>query len=1064
MKKVYLLLAVFFSCLSFAVGQKSITGNVKDANGEALIGVNVFIKGMESRGTLTDIDGNYVISAREGETLVYSYIGFGAQEFVVGSTNNIDVTLAPDAELIDEVVVIGYGQVRKSDLTGSVSSVSGDELRTTLTTNLDQALQGRVAGVQVTQNSGAPGGAASIRIRGANSLALSNEPLYVIDGIQFQGDGGSTAGFDWAGGANGQNRVNPLSTINPADIVSIDVLKDASATAIYGSRGANGVIIITTKRGKAGRSKISYNSYYGLQELQRKLDMMPLNQFAEYQAQIANDLERQINQRYADASLLGAGTDWQDEIFRKAGSMSHQLSVSGGNDKTTYAVTGGYYKQDGIVIGSNFDRISTRINVDNTVTDWLKFGGNFAFTKTNETITLNDGGDGVIMQSLMMNPDVSVRDIDGNYAGPNSNELSAGYNPVAAALERNNTLARQRLLSNVYGNFNIFKGLEFRSEFGFDNNHSLNHAFQPTYKWGAIENRENRLRQREENSFFWINKNYFTYNTKIAGDHSVNVLLGHEAQKSNYSGTDLTVRNLPSNDIQILSQGTPVGNPGAWKGAQSLLSYYTRVNYGFRDKFLATFTYRADASSKFGPGNKWGYFPSGAIAYRLSEEAFLKDNDMIDNLKIRLGYGVSGNQSIENGAFGALMRSVQTPFGLGFRPSRIANPNLGWESTAQLNAGVDVALFNNRIDFTVDVYNKQTSDMLLTPSVPSYLGGAGYNNIEPPIINVGRLENKGFDLSINSRNIIKDKFTWTTGLTFSRNRNKVLELDDDARIYWQNLYWYSEFQTATTTRVGQPIGMFWGFVTDGLFANEAEIRSHAVQVSDGVLTSEHPNGQNLVDKRTGVWIGDIRFKDLNGDGVINQDDQTYIGNPNPDFTFGVNNSLSYGPFEATIYLNGSVGGDILNYSRVITEGMTNVFSNQAASVFNRAQYKYLDPNGSPSDPANVVLANPGTDIPRPTTNDVNRNTRMSDRFIEDGTYLRLQNLQMGYTLPQSLTRKARVERLKVYFNAQNLFLLTNYKGYDPEIGAFNQSARLQNADMGRYPTPRMYTIGFDVDF
>ena len=1064
MKKVYLVLAVFFSCLSIAVGQKAITGIVKDATGEALIGVNVFIKGAESRGTLTDIDGNYSISARESETLVFSYIGFKLQEFPVGTSTLINVTLDADAEVIDEVVVIGYGQVRKSDLTGAVSSVSGEELRTSLTTNIDQALQGRVAGVQVTQNSGAPGGAASIRIRGSNSISLSNEPLYVVDGIQFQGDGGSTAGFDWAGGANGQNRVNPLSTINPADIVSIDVLKDASATAIYGSRGANGVIIITTKRGKAGRSKISYNSYYGQQELQRKLEMMPLNQFAEYQAQISTDLERQINQRYADASLLGAGTDWQDEIFRKAGSMSHQLSISGGNDKTTYAITGGYYKQDGIVIGSNFDRISTRINLDNNVTDWLKFGGNFAFTKTNETITLNDGGDGVIMQSLMMNPDVSVRDIDGNYAGPNSNEVSAGYNPVAAALERNNTLGRQRLLSNVYGNFNIIKGLEFRSEFGFDNNHSLNHAFQPTYKWGAIENRENRLRQREENSFFWINKNYFTYNTKIGGIHALNVLLGHEAQKSTYEGTDLTVRNLPSNDIQILSQGTPVGVPGAWKGAQSLLSYFTRVNYTFSDKLLATFTYRADASSKFGPGNKWGYFPSGALAYRLSEEAFMKDNEVIDNLKVRLGYGVSGNQSIENGAFGSLMTSVNTPFGLGFRPSRIANPNLGWESTAQLNAGLDVALFKNRIDFTLDFYNKQTSDMLLTPSVPSYLGGAGYNNIEPPIINVGRLENKGFDLSVNSRNILKDKFTWTTGLTFSRNRNKILELDDDARIYWQNLYWYSEFQTATTTRVGQPIGMFWGFVSDGLFTDEADIRNHAVQVSDGIITSENPSGQNLVDKRTGVWIGDMKFKDLNNDGVINQNDQTYIGNPNPDFTFGFNNTFTYGPFESTIYFNGSYGGDILNYSRVVIEGMTNVFSNQAATTFNRAQYRYLDPNGSVSDPANVVLANPGTEIPRPTTNDVNRNTRMSDRFMEDGSYIRLQNLQFGYTLPQNLTRRAKVERLKVYFNAQNLALFTKYKGYDPEIGAFNQSSRLQNADMGRYPTPRMYTVGFDVDF
>lgn len=1043
---------------------RTISGTVVSETGESLIGVNIIVKGFTT-GTVTDFEGKYSLEVPdEAEALLFSYTGFNTQEVQIGSRTQIDVTMTTDVAVLDEVVIIGYGSAKKSDLTGAVASLSEEDLRTSLTTNIDQALQGRVAGVQVTQNSGQPGGAASIRIRGANSISLSSEPLYVIDGIPFQGDGNSTAGFDWAGGANGQNRVNPLSTINPADIVSIDVLKDASATAIYGSRGANGVIIITTKRGQEGQAKISYNSYYGLQMLPNKLEMMDLPQYADYQAQVSTDIERQLNQRFMDPSLLGPGTDWQDEIFRQAGSQSHQLSVNGGSERTKYAVSGGYFQQDGIVIGSNFDRISTRINVDNTVKDWFKLGGSVSFAKTNERITLNDGGDGVIMQSLIMSPDVAVRDIDGNYAGPNNNEVGANYNPVAAALQRNNTLERQRLMSNIYGNITIFEGLDFRSEIGFDNNHSINHAFHPTYKWGAIENRENRLRQREESNFFWVTKNYFTFNRKFGADHALTVLLGQEAQKSTYEGSDVTVRNLPTNDIQILSQGEYVGAPNAWAGANSLLSYYTRLNYNLKEKYLVTFTYRADASSNFGPGNKWGYFPSGSFAWRLSEEEFLKNSATINNLKLRVGYGNSGNQSIQAGLFSSLMQSVQTPFGLGFRPARIANPELGWETTGQLNVGLDVSLFNNRVDLTVDVYNKQTRDMLLQTTVPRYLGGTGWNDIAAPFINVGKMENKGVDIAINTRNIRTPKFSWNTDLTFSMNRNQVLELDNPDKIYWQNLYWYSEFQTATTTRVGQPLGLFWGYETEGLFEDQQDILNHAVQVSDGAVTADNPYGQNLVDKRGGVWIGDIKFKDLNGDGIINVDDQTFIGDPNPDFTFGINNSFSIGPFDATIYIFGSQGADVLNYSRVVIEGMTNVFSNQAATVFNRARYQYLDPSGSTSDPENVVLANPGTNLPRPTTNDVNRNNRMSDRYIEDGSFIRIQNVKLGYTLPRALTQRVRIERMKVYLNAQNLATFTNYSGYDPEIGAFNQNALLQNVDMGRYPTPRMFTLGLDIDF
>ena len=1055
----WLALSVWLLCVTGLSAQvRTIRGNISLSDGEPIIGATIRVDNAPERGAVTDISGNFSLNAARGESLRISYTGHTTQVIVLGDEVTLNVVMEPSAVLLEETVIVGYGTAKKSDLTGAVSSVSGDQLRSSVTTNIDQALQGRVAGVQVTQNSGQPGGAASIRIRGANSITGSSEPLYVIDGIPFQGDGTSVAGFDWAGGANGQNRVNPLSAINPNDILSIEVLKDASASAIYGARAANGVVLITTKRGKKGESKISYNGFYGAQSLPNSLEMMDLQQFADYQLQISRDLNLTPNQRYLDPSLLGTGTDWQREIFRPAGMQSHQISVSGGTDKTSYAISGGVFQQDGIIIGSDFNRYTTRINLDNQVKDWFKVGGSLSYASTDEYLTLNDGGDGIIMQALLSQPDIAVRDLDGNYAGPEVQFSGATYNPVAAALQRNNTLKRQRLMGNVFGDVSLLKGMTFRSEIGFDDNHGLNVAFHPTYKWGALVNTENQLRQREESSFFWVWKNYLTYNVFSNDNHNLTAMVGQEAQKSNWQGSQVTKKNFSSNDIPVLSEGDDVtSRTTGWKDAASIASYFGRFNYNLFDRYLFTFTMRADGSSKFGPENRWGYFPSAAVAWRVGEEKFMKS--LNTNLKLRLGYGEVGNQAIANYLYGASLLAFNSPFGTAYRLEKISNPQLKWEATQQFNAGLDIGFFKGRVDFSLDVYNKQTTDMLLQLSVPSYLGGTGWQDIRAPFANVGKMENKGFDLSLRTHNIVRKNFSWSTDLTFSRNRNKVKELDGANRIYWRNLYWYSEFQTATKTSVGQPLGLFYGYQTEGIFQDQADILGHAVQVPD-----PNNDGKNLVDKRAGVWIGDVKFKDLNGDGVINTEDQTIIGDPNPDFTFGFNNTFSAGPFDLIVYFTGSYGADILNYSRVQIEGMTNVFSNQAETVFNRAQFGLRDPNGSDLDPANVYLLNPGTDIPRPTTTDNNRNNRMSDRFIEDGTYLRLQNIRLGYTLPKTLTKRVRIEKLRLYANAQNVATFTKYTGYDPEIGAFNQDALLQNVDMGRYPTPRVFTFGLDVDF
>ncbi|MBA7569168.1 TonB-dependent receptor P3 [subsurface metagenome] len=1046
----------------------TVSGRIISATDNSpLPGVNVVEKGTPN-GTVSDLEGNYSITVTNSDAvLVFSFVGYLTEAVPVGDNTSINMNLSEDILELDQVIVIGYGTMRKSDLTGAVASVSEETLRSTVATNIDQALQGRIAGVQVMHNSGQPGGALTIRIRGATSITGTNEPLYVIDGIPFQGQGAEVSGFDWAGGANGQNRINPLSTINPNDIVRIEVLKDASASAIYGSQAANGVVLITTKTGEAGKAKVSYNTYFAHQSLPNRLDMLNLPQYSEYQNQISDELNQTPNEKYADPSLLGPGTDWQSEVFRNAWSQSHQISVTGGREKMDYAVTGSYFNQDGIIIGSGFERFTGRVNVNTQVKKWLKVGGVLNYAKTKDIITLNDGGDGVIMNALLMQPDIPVRNMDGDYAGPDVTYAGSNYNPVALALIRNNTLDRERIFGNIYASADIIKGLNFKTELAIDNNNSINIAFHPTYQFGAIKNDVNKMRQRNENSFFWIWRNYLTYDRTFAEKHKMTVLLGAEVQKSLWQRIEVTKENFATNEIHVLSQGDNTTNiTNGWKDPSSKASYFGRIFYDYGNRYLATFILRADGSSKFGPENKWGYFPSASVAWRISNESFMQNVAFIRNLKLRLGYGMVGNHPNQSYLYGSSLTTKDSEFGTSYRMELIANPNLKWETTETYGIALETSLFTGRIDFIIDLYNKQTKDMLLRLSVPNYLGGLNpWEDVAAPYVNVGKMENKGVEISLTTHNLSKTKLTWTTNLIFSLNRNKVKELDEETKIYWEGLYWYPEFQRVTMTTAGQPIGVFYGYVMEEIFTDQQDILDHAVQVPDPEsVTEENPNGTNLVNYNTGVWIGDIKFQDLNGDGLINTDDQAVIGDPNPDFTFGFNNSFNYGPFELSINLTGSYGADILNYSRVRIEGMTSLWSNQAATVDNRSKYRLLDPSGDPDDPANVVLANPGTDMPRFATNDVNRNNRMSTRFIEDGSYLRIQNIIFGYTLPATITQKVKIDRVRIYVNMQNVYTFTRYSGYDPEIGAFNQDARRQNFDMGRYPSPRIISFGLDIDF
>ena len=1046
----------FASVMLFLLGssavhaQSLVTGKVSDKAGQALPGVNVIKKGTTS-GTSTDANGNYSIEATANDILVVSFIGYQSQEIVVGNRAKVDMQLEEDVAELQEVVVVGYGSQKKSDLTGAISSLSGDKMRSMVAANANQALQGRIAGVFVTQNSGQPGSAVSIRIRGTSSVNGDNEPLYVIDGVQVDGRASQIAGYDFAGGANGQGYiVNPLANLNPNDIESYEVLKDASAAAIYGSRAANGVIIITTKRGKAGESKIDYSGSYGLQQAPKKLDMMNLPEYAAYQYSVSKEIPS-INpdERFADPSILGPGTDWQDAIYEVAPMQNHQLSASGGSDKTTYYLSGGYYSQDGIVRNSGFERFTTRLNLESKVTKWAKVGVNLNYAITDEVIGRSDGGDGIIAQALQMPPSTPVYDFEGNFAGPDAGSAQITSNPVAVSFLINNKLRKQMFSTKFFAEAQILKGLTFRTEYSITDNHSLNKVFKPTYKWGSITNDANQLRHRQENTFNWIWNNTLTYNFDLDRHHFL-VMIGQEAQENKWDGSDFVKSNLTSNEIITPNQGEPTSITG-WEGGYTLASYYGRVNYNYADRYYLTINARRDGSSRFGPNNKWGDFPAVSVGWRIANESFFPKSNAVSDLKIRFGYAKVGNQAIPNYAYGASLASIpNTAFGTTYIPNRIPNPNVKWESSTSYNGGMDASFISGRLDLTVDVYHKFSEGLLLELQPPGYILGTMIN---PPYSNFGKIENKGLEITLSSRNIVGDKFSWSTDLNYTVNRNEITEIDAPRT---ENLYWYAGFQTYTRSTIDNPIGQYYGYQTEGIFVDRADIEGHAVQVGTGET--------NLIHQRDGVWLGDLKFKDQNGDNRIDEKDQVAIGNPNPKFQFGFNNSLAFGGFTLDVNIIGVYGFDIFNYQRSRNQGMNSLNDNQLRAVANRAQFEMIDPNGSAEDIDNYVLLNPDATVPRFSQLNVNANGRMSDLWIEDGSYIRIQNVNLSYQLPASLISKIKMSRARVYVNVQNAYTFTDYTGYDPEIGSFNQSALEQNIDMGRIPTPRIYTVGLEFGF
>ena len=1034
----------------------NVFGTVTDANtGDEVIGATVKVKGA-SGGTITDFEGKYKLSTKSGATIEVTYVGYQPKQVKVTKGGQLDIQISEDVNMLEQVVVVGYGVMKRSDLTGSVSSIDEKAIKQGVNTSLEQAMQGRIAGVQVTQNSGAPGGGISVQIRGINSLS-GNEPLYVIDGIQVSGQTSSN------------NSV--LSSINPSDITSIEVLKDASATAIYGSRASNGVVLITTKRGEEGKAKVQYEGYMGWQMLPKTLSVMNLPQYADFYNVRAAIQGWGTREDYKHPELLTNGTDWQDELFQTAFMHNHTLNVNGGNKDMHYSISGGYLDQDGVGIGSGFTRASFRANFDTNVNEWLQIGTNVAYSNTKQLITFTESN--VISTALSQFPDVSPRNPDGSYGVPQVNDFATYYsNPIFEANMKENKTNNYQLDYNVYANLTPLKGLNVRIEYGGNRGWYNSYYFVPEYTYGSIkvESQSTRTKNLSKYTSF---KQYATYNFDVLNDHHFSVMFGHEAQWGNWESLSASRKGYISDAIHSLNVGdsstsTNSGDDGTkW----AIESYFGRLNYNLLERYLFTATLRADGSSSFGENNRWGWFPSAAFAWRISNEPFMEKADFISNLKLRLGWGHVGNQSSGSYAYGATMSNVATAWGTGYYPGNFPNANLKWESTKAWNIGLDLSLLNNRIEFIVDWYYKNTDNLLMQASLPSYVINNDWMGMSAPWVNTGAIRNTGIEFTLNTVNISKKDLQWRTGATLSFNRNKLTALNSEGSAISGTI----GTETYTHSEVGGPVGRFYGYKVIGMFTKESDFYQKNAQgeflldASGNRVPVARPvdtNGNLQPIAQNSVWVGDYIFEDINGDGMITEEDRTYIGNPNPDFTFGINNVITWKDFELSFFLNGSVGGDIYN---LVRQEHTNTqgYGNKMSEVANYARVALYDPNGSANDITNVYVSNASSaSVQRISAagSSLNDNNRVSDRFVENGSYLRLKTLSLAWNLPKKWLSPLKLDWVQVYGNIQNLFTISGYEGYDPEIGAQGQSVILQGIDNYRYPSQRIYTFGLKVKF
>jgi TonB-linked outer membrane protein, SusC/RagA family len=1061
MKKKKLLIVVFLSVFGFAAfaqktktelalkndtqkqsSSQSVSGRVVDASKNPLIGATITVKGT-ARGTVTDINGRFTLrDVAKGAVLHVSYLGFTAKDVpAIGNLDNLDILLEENTKQMNEVVVIGYGTAKRKDVTGSISSISGKDLLKTQPTTFDQALQGKVAGVVVQQVSGQPGGGVSIQIHGISSISSTNSPLYVIDGVIIppSNDPG--------------NGSNPLNTINPSEIESIDVLKDASATAIYGSQATNGVVVITTKRGSVAAPQITYEGYTGYQQIAKKLPTVNLQQLASFLNDRSAVWGFDARPEFANPKYLGTGTDWQKELFRNAPMSNHSLTISGGDARTQYLLSLGYFDQEGIALGSDFKRYSVRLNLDNKTNDWLKIGTSLQLAHVDENVQSGGSTSGVISNALGLSANVPVKNSDGSWGGVSD---PAGWvqpvaNPIAQALVNKNKNYRYQVFGNVYAEIRFSKHLSLRNEGSGNFDFSSNEGFRPQTTYGKYTTPDPTTSSYSSSqNFNYVLRNYLTYITDF-GRNNLIITAGHEANLSKYANVSAARSGFPSNSVQSISSGDPTTATNSNNyGAGASESYFGRINFSLLDKYLFTANIRQDGSDKFPTSGRWATTSSGAFAWKINNEKFLQNVKAINELKLRLGYGLTNNQGIPGNTYVTQLTSAANGLsGTAQFQSNLANPFVTWEKMKNTNIGLDGTFFNWRLNFSIDVYDRGTDGLLLKVPFPAYSGTtASYSPgaMQSPYVNVGSMNNKGIDIRVGTNNISNKNFTWRTDVTISHNINKILSLGSggkDASLVSGN----------SKTVVGQPIGEFYGYVYDGIFATANDFKTHALPADQ----SGKP--RPIANAGGGIWYGDRMYKDLNGDGIIDTRDQTFLGSPLPKFQFGFNNSFNYKNFDFNIFFSGNIGNKVFNQLPVSqTNPLAN--TNYFRGVLDYAKTALINPNGNPNDVNNVYVTNPNTTNVSLRNDNTNENSRFSSLFLEDASFIRCRNITLGYNLPQNILAKIHVNSLRLYANVSNAFIITKYKGMDPEVGSWNP---LQAGyDGGYYPQPRVFTFGMSV--
>lgn len=1017
----YLFLLVGIGLFTQLNAQTTVTGTITGGdNNTPLVGTTITVKGTSS-GTLSDNNGKFSVSVPEGATtLVISYIGYDSQEIGINGRSVIDVTLSPDNAFLDEVVVVGYGTQKKSNVTGSIVSVQADEIAKVQSPSFDAAIQGKVPGVYVTTNGGQPGGGVAVRIRGIGSINNSN-PLYVIDGVIV--------------GAGNSENSNPLATINPNDIATIDILKDAASTAIYGARAANGVVLITTKRGQSGKPRVEYSGYVGIQEPTGNLPR-PMN---------ATEFATNMNAAFAaageeppfpNAASLGAGVDYLDLIIDNGWLTDHQLAISGGTDKNTYYISLNYFNNEGIMFTTYQERYSIRANTDNQISDKIKIGTSLMYSRSSRYD--NNAGNRTFIHGSFTNlyqalPTQPIYNEDGSFAGPEDTRLERRRNQLSLYTLPTRDNSTDRILGNTYLQFEPIDGLIFKSSFSVDINNFSNYVFTPIWEEGLLNSGGlSTINRNSNNSLFWLWENTLSY-SKVFGKNNLNVTLGTSAQDFKFRSLNTTARYDTDVFSEIVTGAQELTSTSGFS-EESLASVFGRLVYDFDNKYLLTAAVRRDGSSKFGPENKFGVFPSFSAGWRLSNESFWPDNNFITNLKLRGGWGQVGSDAIGNfrylatlsTAFDYAFGNQTTISSLGAALENLANPGVKWETSTEYNFGFDAGLLNDRLTFSAEYFNRTRTDMLLVLDLP------GVSGLGTTVDNVGELVNQGLEFAASYRKLTGN-FQYEFNANLTTYNSEVVDLGGKDEIV---AYTYSGSGATSVIRPGHPLGMFLGLRTLGLFQTQEEV--DAANAIDGDASTPY--------QQLGTGPGDFKWADLNGDGRVSSDDKTIIGSPVPDFTYGFGGTLRYQALDLSFQFFGVQGNDILHIARSQLEASGRAY-NKSSAVVN-------------------AWSGPGTsnEIPRPHLQDPNQNIRLGDHLVEDGSYLRLRTLQLGFNVPSGVLSKLKMSTARIYVAGQNVFVLTKFTGNDPEVGLDQNVSAAAGIYQDLYPQVRNWSVGVNLSF